>query len=270
MSDDQRAKARERASFDRDIGLSVLIVDDSRLYREGLAAMMEREPDMRLIRCAHDWPSTALAISHDVPDLTLVNADVESSRTIIAQLRVTLPATPVITVNLPEVEEDIIALAEIGVAGYLLRPEPFPDLLRLMRGVVAGETFLSPRVSAALLRRLAAMADERHHRVPILTEREDQILGLLDAGLSNQQIATQLRIELRTVKNHVHNILGKLGVSRRGEAVAAVRSLRTQRELMNFALEPDLNDRGVPVPRSEHLNLSVHGARVAGGVIIVP
>jgi DNA-binding NarL/FixJ family response regulator len=206
--------------------VGVLVVDDCCLYREGLASMIEREPDVGDVRCAHDWPSIAAALERSVPDVVLVNLASADSHALMTGLRRRSPSSLLVAIGVGDSEQEIVACAEAGIAGYLLRSEPFSHLIRLVRHVVAGETVCSPRASAALMRRVAVLAEERTQRVPVLTEREDQILGLLDMGLSNQQIADRLCIELRTVKNHVHHILGKLGVSRRGEAVAVIRSLR--------------------------------------------
>jgi DNA-binding NarL/FixJ family response regulator len=207
-------------------GVAVLVVDDCCLYREGLASLVEREPDVCDVRCADDWPAIVTSLEHRVPDVVLVNLASVESHALMTALRLQAPSARIVAIGVGDSEQEIIACAEAGIAGYLLRSEPFSHLIRLVRHVVAGEAVCSPRVTAALMRRLATLAEERRQRVPVLTEREDQILGLLDIGLSNQQIADRLCIELRTVKNHVHHILGKLGVSRRGEAVAAIRSIR--------------------------------------------
>jgi DNA-binding NarL/FixJ family response regulator len=207
-------------------GLVVLIVDDCCLYREGLASMIEREPDVRKVRTAPDWTTVQTAIAGCPPDIVLVNLASVDSASLTKRLRTQAPAAKIIAIGVGDGEDEIIACAEAGISGYLLRSEPFSHLIRVARHVAAGETICSPRVSAALMRRLAQRAAESVPRVPVLTEREEQILGLLDGGLSNKDIADRLCIELRTVKNHVHNIFGKLGVSRRGEAVAMVRSIR--------------------------------------------
>jgi DNA-binding NarL/FixJ family response regulator len=203
--------------------LSVLIIDDCCLYREGLASIIEREPDVVGIRCAHDWPSILSSFDHDVPDVVLVNLASLDSHTLMAGVRDMSPSSLIIAIGVDDAEHEIVACAEAGVSGYLLRSEPFSCLMQLIRTVAVGEAVCSPRVTAALMRRLADLASEQR-RVPLLTEREWQILKLLDLGLSNQQIADRLSIEVRTVKNHLHNLFGKLGVSRRGEAVAAFRS----------------------------------------------
>ena len=203
----------------------MLIVDDCCLYREGLASIIEREPDVSGIRCAHDWPSILSSLDHDVPDVILVNLASVDSRVLMAGVRDVSPSSLIVAIGVEDTEHEIVACAEAGVSGYLLRSEPFSHLMELLRRVVAGEAVCSPRVTAALMRRLADLASEQR-RAPLLTEREEEILRLLDSGLSNQQIADQLCIEVRTVKNHLHNLFSKLGVRRRGEAVAAIRSRR--------------------------------------------
>jgi DNA-binding NarL/FixJ family response regulator len=207
-------------------GVAVLVVDDCCLYREGLVSLVEREPDMCDVQCAHNWASIVTSLEHGIPDVVLVNLASVESHALMTALRMHAPSSRIVAIGMGDSEQEIVACAEAGISGYLLRSEPFSHLIRLVRHVVAGEAVCSPRVTAALMRRLAVLAEERKQRVPVLTEREDQILGLLDIGLSNQQIADRLCIELRTVKNHVHHILGKLGVSRRGEAVAVIRSIR--------------------------------------------
>lgn len=204
-------------------GLSVLIIDDCCLYREGLASIIKQEQDVAAIRCAHDWPSILSALDHDVPDVVLVNLASLDSRTLMTGVRDISPSSLIIAIGVDDAEREIVACAEAGVSGYLLRSEPFSHLMQLIRTVALGEAVCPPRVTAALMRRLADLASEQR-RVPLLTEREGQILRLLDLGLSNQQISDRLCIEVRTVKNHLHNLFGKLGVSRRGEAVAAFRS----------------------------------------------
>jgi DNA-binding NarL/FixJ family response regulator len=124
-------------------------------------------------------------------------------------------------------ESEIVGCAEAGVAGYHMRTDSLDDLLVLIHEVAAGETSCSPEVSAILLRRLSALASQRQPvaKELALTTREAQILRMLELGRSNQDIATQLSIAVHTVKNHVHSLLTKLGVSTRAEAAALSRKL---------------------------------------------
>jgi DNA-binding NarL/FixJ family response regulator len=127
-----------------------------------------------------------------------------------------------------DIESDIVACAEAGVTGYHMRTESLDDLLVLIRRVAAGESVCSPRVAAILAKRLSALAAQRQPpraKELVLTAREAQILTLLELGLSNRDIASQLCIAVHTVKNHLHNLLKKLGVSTRADAAALSRTI---------------------------------------------
>jgi len=208
-------------------GPTCLIIDDSRLHRENLAAVLMRygRPESAV---AWDFPSVCAALADAAPDIVLVNMDTRDNVTLLRSVRAQCPAAKVIAIGVPEDDEAaIIACAEAGVVGYHLRGESVEDLLALMSRVDRGESSCSPRVSAILLKRLSALAAQRHvgEKELVLTTREIQILRLLELGLSNGDIADRLCIALHTVKNHVHSILGKLGVSTRVEAAAHARTL---------------------------------------------
>jgi DNA-binding NarL/FixJ family response regulator len=211
-------------------GPDLLIVDDCRLYREGLAAIMARQYGTQAIRTAHDTASLLRALEKRCPDVILLNLASFDSRALMQAARARSPQSRMIVVGASENDEaEIVACAEAGVAGYHLRTDSLTDLVQSIASVVAGESLCSPRVTALLLRRLAALAaDGRSNRnVLALTERETQIVQLLELGLSNKQIAAQLCIEVATVKNHVHSLLAKLGVRRRAHAAAVVRGRAT-------------------------------------------
>lgn len=209
-------------------GLVLLIVDDVCLYREGLASLLARQDGILKVLTAVDIFTAAGAVAAELPDLVLVNVALLGGGKLLSAASAVSPPPRTIAIGVTESEAEVIACAEAGVHGYLLRSEPLEHLLRLMRAVAAGETLCSPRITALLMRRVAALASERRPapRVPALTNREDQVLGLLDMGLSNQEIAERLGIGVRTVKNHVHHILEKSGARRRGEAVAEYRRTR--------------------------------------------
>jgi DNA-binding NarL/FixJ family response regulator len=128
-----------------------------------------------------------------------------------------------VTLGVDDGDDDVLAWAEAGVSGYVARDASFEDLVETVRAVARGELRCSPRLAATLLRRVTALAGDAPHSATRLTQREREISSLLEAGLSNKEIAGRLYIELPTVKNHVHNILRKVGASRRGEAAALLR-----------------------------------------------
>jgi DNA-binding NarL/FixJ family response regulator len=135
--------------------------------------------------------------------------------------------TRILALGVPDEEDDVIACAEAGVAGYVMREDSLDALVVAIESVVRDEMLCSPRAAAALMRRVRVLSAERQEALgQKLTRRELEIVALIDEGLSNKAIAQRLCIELATVKNHVHNILEKLDVSRRAEAAARVRRQR--------------------------------------------
>jgi DNA-binding NarL/FixJ family response regulator len=207
----------------------VLIVDDSTLFREYLAGVIAARGVVNP-SVAWDLPSLMTAIENTKPRVILLNVATRDSTMLLRQALKLSPSVRVIVLDLSEDDEsEIVACAEAGVAGYHLRTESLGDLLVLVRKVAAGESLCSPRVSAILLRRLSALASQRQHPADkelVLTAREAQILKMLELGLSNRDIADQLCIAIHTVKNHVHSLLTKLGVSTRAQAAALSRTIR--------------------------------------------
>jgi DNA-binding NarL/FixJ family response regulator len=214
-------------------GPDLLIVDDCRLYRDGLAAIIGREYSAGTIRTAYNTASMMQALNHRCPDVILLNLASFDCHALMRAARACTPQSRLIVLGVSEDDEgEILACAEAGVSGYHLRTGSLTDLVELIASVVAGGSLCSPRVTAILLRRLAGLAaDGRSNRSGLaLTERETQIVQLLELGLSNKQIAAQLCIEVATVKNHVHSLLAKLGVRRRAHAAAVMHGRTTHTE----------------------------------------
>jgi DNA-binding NarL/FixJ family response regulator len=206
----------------------VLIIDDSKLYREYITRVVAAN-GAGVPRVAWDMPSLIKALEVTTPRVILLNTATRDNTMLLRQAFEMSPHARVIVLGLSEDDEsEIVACAEAGVAGYHTRSQSLEDLLLLIRKVAAGESWCSPRVSAILLRRLSALASRRQP-VPeelVLTAREAQILRMLELGLSNREIAGQLCIAVHTVKNHVHSLLAKLGVSTRAQAAALSRTVR--------------------------------------------
>ncbi len=207
--------------------MRLLIIAEIRLYREGLARALGRDRTMRVLGTASDVDSGVRACGELQPDLALCGAGVAVEPGIVSRIEEASPRTRTLVIGVAEQESAIIAWAEAGVAGYVTEEQSLSELRQAIRDLSLGAARCSPQVSAALMRRIATLAREpgvpREH--PALTRRETQILHLIRRGLSNKEIASELSIEVATVKNHVHNILGKLGVRRRTEAVAVLHGL---------------------------------------------
>jgi DNA-binding NarL/FixJ family response regulator len=210
--------------------LRLLIIDDCTLYRENLAATFVANGSATP---AVAWDLSSLVTALDgaaAPSIVLLQIGTKDS---LMLLRAALQISPGVRVVVLGVSEDdvsdIVGCAEAGVAGYHMRTESLADLLELIVKVAAGASVCPPGVSAILLNRLSALAAQRRPspiKEVILTAREVQILRMLEMGLSNREIAARLSIAVHTVKNHVHSVLTKLGVTTRAEAAARSRSVR--------------------------------------------
>jgi two-component system nitrate/nitrite response regulator NarL len=202
----------------------VFIVGPVRVYREGLARAFADHPQIRLIGEA-PTPRAAVAVVRDLgPDVVLVDLSapgaIEAARTL-GQVGARLVA-----VAAPEDDRSVIACAEAGVVGFVGCEAAPADVVAAAEAAARGEATCSPRAAAALLRRVAE--DARARRLSAfapLTARERQVVALIDEGLSNKEIAARLCIELSTVKNHVHNLIEKLGARGRADAAARVRAV---------------------------------------------
>jgi DNA-binding NarL/FixJ family response regulator len=208
-------------------GIRIVVVDDGTLNRECLAAQLAQ----RGITATGAWdlPTLLAEVDRSVPHVVLINIATPDSATLL-QLALDLdPGCRVIVYGLSvDRESEIVTCAEAGIAGLHLRTESFDSLLSLIGSVGDSGAQCSPEVSAILLRRVYAFAAQANPDVStdLLTPREIEILELIDRGLTNQQIASRLSLTLHTVKNHVHNLLGKLGVASRAEAVAVFRATK--------------------------------------------
>jgi len=205
--------------------IRVAIVADTRLYREGLAQVLGRDARVTVVATAARREEALASLPAVQPDVVLVDMAIPDSCGVVRAILARVSLARVVALGVVEDDDDVLGCAEAGVAGYVQREASIEDLVTVIESVARGEAICSPRVAASLLRRVAALAAGNGSGAPParLTSREREIVRLIDDGLSNKEIARDLGIEVATVKNHVHNILEKLQVHRRGEAAARVR-----------------------------------------------
>jgi len=202
----------------------LLIVSDIRLYREGLARVLAANGRLVVVDAVASVEEALALLVHRRADVVLLDAASHEALQGACAIRESFPDATVVAMGVTNAEGDVIACAEAGVAGYVLRDGSVEDLVVAVESAARGELRCSPRMAGALLRRLAGLAGERPAPDDArLTRRELEIARMIDAGLANKEIATQLHIEVATVKNHVHHLIEKLGVRRRGEAAAKLR-----------------------------------------------
>jgi DNA-binding NarL/FixJ family response regulator len=188
-----------------------------RLLQDGLAHLLrDRDPLLHVDTIYPDDSFEARLLALE-PDVILVDI-VTLRRGIVARIQETVPQARIVVFAVDEVEEDLLACAEVGVAGFVGRDAAVEELLAAVASAQRGELHCSPRIAALMFERLTAVISGGHADRFALTSRQIQIVRLIEEGLSNKEIARQLSIEVSTVKNHVHNVLGKLRVNHRWQA----------------------------------------------------
>lgn len=201
--------------------IKTMIVAEVRLFREGLACALDRDGRFRLVDSLSGRHDILDSVRRCRPHVVLIELAGPASLVALKTIARLDQGITLIALAVSESEQEIIACAEAGAAGYATRDASIKDLIQTIQTSMKGELTCSPRIARSLFHHVRLLATQTNG-APVngLTSREDEILDLIEQGFSNKRIARSLGIEVATVKNHVHNILGKLGVSCRGEAAA--------------------------------------------------
>ena len=199
--------------------IRVLVVDDHAVVRQGLRTFLELQEDIEVVGEAADGEQALSAVGSLEPDVVLMDLVMPrlDGVSAIERLRELAPATRVIVLTSFLDEDKVLPAVRAGAAGYLLKDVQPAELVRAIRMADRGEALLHPAVAARVLRELAGDG-VRAQRHDLLTARELEVLALLARGLANKAIAFELGCAEKTVKTHVGNILGKLGLSDRTQA----------------------------------------------------
>lgn len=224
--------------------IRVLVVADIRLFRDGIVNYLRRQPRFAVAATAAGAREAIAYCTTSPPDVALIDLALGDSLEAIRAIVAVAPTVRVVAIGVPDDPKAVIACAEAGVAGFVRREESLDDLAASLDSVARDELRITPRLAATLLRHLGTLARGQPETLDctVLTARETQIVKLIEEGSSNKEIAARLHIELATVKNHVHNILEKLGVQRRSEVSARLH--RTGVTALPTVRSKDL-DRGI-------------------------
>jgi two-component system NarL family response regulator len=201
--------------------LRVLIVDDHALFRRGLQMVLDAEPDLEVVGEAADGNQAVERAQELMPDVVLMDVRMPRRSGIDAarDLRRLLPHVQIIMLTVSDEEADLYEAIKAGASGYLLKEVSTDEVPEAIRTVVAGQSRISPAMAAKLLTEFAAVSRRSEENGPNLTDRELEVLRLVARGLNNRDISKELFISENTVKNHVRNILDKLHLHSRMEAV---------------------------------------------------
>jgi DNA-binding NarL/FixJ family response regulator len=207
--------------------IRAMIVDDHALFRRGLEMVLDSEPDIELVGQASDGAEAVEKAAESLPDVVLMDIRMPRSSGIEAcrAMKEAAPSAKIVILTISDEEEDLFEAIRAGASGYLLKDIPLDEVAGAVRAVYGGQSLINPSMAGKLLTEFATLAkrddEERAQEVPAprLTEREMQVLKLVARGMNNRDIAKELFISENTVKNHVRNILEKLQIHSRMEAV---------------------------------------------------
>jgi DNA-binding NarL/FixJ family response regulator len=220
----------------------IYLVANVRLYREGLVNSLSRHPGVEVLGAS----SRADAMS-DIgvlrADVILVDVSERDNLKLARQVSHTLPTLRIVALAVTESEADVLACAEAGICGYVTKDGTIDDLVAAVHRAISGEVACSARIAASLFRRVAALSSEHNGRATrlLLTTREYEIASMVARGMPNKEVARRLGLGAATIKNHVHNILQKMSIQRRGEIATLLAHASTPcRRVVPDAEEPAL------------------------------
>jgi DNA-binding NarL/FixJ family response regulator len=208
--------------------IRTMIVDDHALFRRGLEMVLAAEPDIELVSEASDGAEAVEKAGETLPDIVLMDIRMPRSSGIEAcrALKDVVPSAKIVMLTISDEEADLFEAIRAGASGYLLKDIPLDEVADTVRAVDGGQSLINPSMAGKLLTEFATLArreaaSEPPEQVPApkLTDREMQVLKLIARGMNNRDIAKELFISENTVKNHVRNILEKLQIHSRMEAV---------------------------------------------------
>jgi two-component system NarL family response regulator len=205
--------------------IRVLVADDQALFRRGLDVVLGAEKDIEVVAEAADGEAAIARAAELAPDVVLMDVrmprvnGIEAAR----RIRELLPSTRILMLTVSDEEDDLYEAIKAGANGYLLKDISAEDVATAIHAVVRGHSLISPSMASKLLSEFKALADQAADKeqlpAPVLTARELEVLKLVARGMSNREVAEQLYISENTVKNHIRNILEKLHLHSRMEAV---------------------------------------------------
>ena len=209
--------------------IRVLLIEDNRLLREGITAMLNEQPDIRVVSATGNGDASDKA-RQIKPHVVLLDLGLrhQSSLRIAELIKKDFPKAEIVVMDLIPVQAEVVEYVKAGVSGFILKDATIDDFLHTIRLVAKGKKVLPPSLTGSLFSQIVEYAvhsgkADRLMKAVKLTKREHEVVDLIARGMSNKDIARELNIAVHTVKSHVHNTLDKL-------------ALHTRLELASFAL----------------------------------
>jgi DNA-binding NarL/FixJ family response regulator len=204
--------------------IRVLLADDHQLFREGLASILDSQPDFEVVGEAADGLEVFVKARDLAPDLILMDVGMPGCDGVEAtqHIKAAMPGITIVMLTVRDEEEKLFEAIQNGAQGYLLKSIRSWDLVEMLRAAIRGEAAITPILGGRILeefRRLSKQAGRiADSETAALTHREQEVISLVSQGGTDQEIANQLNISVHTVKTHMRNILAKLQLSHRHEA----------------------------------------------------
>ncbi|HKV74707.1 MAG TPA: response regulator transcription factor [Gemmatimonadales bacterium] len=206
--------------------ISLILIDDNRLLREGLAALIHSQPGFKVLAASADVDEALQKVREAKPDVVLLDFGLEDhdSLSLTAMVHAEVPLARVIVMGLLELQEDVADYVRAGASGFIMKDASFEDFFATIRTVAGGGEVLPKALTNSLFSQIARNAANGNKARVLeavrLTTREREVIALLGEGLSNKEISTRMHIAVHTVKSHVHNVLEKLALHSRLEVAA--------------------------------------------------
>lgn len=220
--------------------INLVIVSDIRLYREGLGRILSETSSINVVGVLGNHNEVLHSLENNHLDVALLDMRMMNSTKILTSITNDFSQIKIIVIAVPENDDNFLLCAESGITGYLTKESTIEELVDAVKIVAEGSLYCPHSITQYILKCVKNKHDD--HKVNdekssysnllnALTQREIQIVKLLAEGMSNKKIARKLTIELSTVKNHVHNILVKMGVESRAQVACLLRDNFTAREI---------------------------------------
>ncbi|MFH0736260.1 MAG: response regulator transcription factor [bacterium] len=209
--------------------ISIFLIEDNRLLREGICAMLKKQSDMHVVNTVGNGENILLLLEKLKPNIVLLDLGLRSqnSMQVVKLVKKHFSVTKIIVMDLIPLQEDVLEFVQAGVEGFILKDANITDFYSTIRSVFKGEQVLPPDLTASLFSQIIAHAIHQIKPSVIIdsvrmTKREKQVIELIADGFTNKEIAQKLHLSPYTVKSHVHNVLEKL-------------SLQTRVQIANYA-----------------------------------
>jgi DNA-binding NarL/FixJ family response regulator len=202
--------------------IRLLLIEDNRLLREGISALLKKQPDMTVVSTVGNGENISMLVKKLKPNIVLLDLGLRSQNSlkIVKLIKQSFQETKIIVMDLIPLQADVFEFVQAGVSGFMLKDINVSDFLKTIRSVNKGAQVLPPNLTGSLFSQIVENAIHGSNPSIIneavrMTKRERQVIELIADGSTNKEIAQNLHLSTHTVKSHVHNILEKLSLNTR-------------------------------------------------------